>query len=267
MQPETLPVKATFKSTRILNAHSVEQMAAKHLDFRIMHRFGTFGTGASEMFGLDAARIRLSLEYGLTDRLMLGIGRNNYGLKAYDGFVKYKILQQSTGPHAMPLSASFLGTAAADISAGVESLTLINRLAYTWQVLLARKFNEALSLQLMPTVVHRNYVPAQDLANDVYFIGAGGRLKLNKRTSFNVEYFQNLTAASKISPSTYTPVLTVGCDIETGGHVFQLLISNNQGMIEKDFLLSGTAPFEPKYFLFGFNISRTFSFDKSRATW
>jgi hypothetical protein len=264
---ETFPVKATFKSTRIMNAHSVEQMAAKHLDFRIMHRFGTFGTGSDEMYGLDAAKIRLSLEYGITDKLMIGFGRNNFGRKAYDGFVKYKLLQQSTGPNAMPFTLSVLGSGASDINKGIENLSSINRLAYTWQVLAARKFSEGISLQLMPTFVHRNYVANQQLNNDVFFIGAGGRFKLNKRTSFNVEYFQHLTSAEKITTDSYTPMLTFGFDIETGGHVFQLLISNNQGMIEKDFLLSGSAPLKLENLLFGFNISRTFSFDNTATKW
>lgn len=259
------PVKYTFKTTRIINGHSVEQVAANHLDFRINHRFGYMNSGSSNFFGLDAAFIRLGLEYGITDRIMVGIGRNNMLTKAFDYFIKVKALQQTLN-NSMPVSVSFLATAATEINPSKGKSSFTERTSFCFQGLIARKFTDGISIQIMPGMIHRNTVVTDegsgaDLKNDIFSLGMGGRFKISKRTSFNIEYFylhnpQN-AAAEKLRNN-----LNIGFDIETGGHVFQLFVTNSRGMIEKDFIAAANTSWSTGELSYGFNISRVFSFNK-----
>ncbi|MEM9985980.1 MAG: DUF5777 family beta-barrel protein, partial [Bacteroidota bacterium] len=151
---------ATFKTIRIVNAHSIENSAPGVLTMNIAHRFGAINTGLYDLFGLDQANMRFGFQYGLTDWLALGVGRSNIR-KTYDGYLKLKLLRQSTGKRTMPLTLVYVAgtqlTAQRFADPNRENL-FSSRLSYTHQVLIARKFNDVLSLQLMPTLVHRNLV-------------------------------------------------------------------------------------------------------------
>jgi len=252
------PVKATFKTTRILNGHSIEQVASRHLDFRINHRFGLLNSGYDQLYGLDYARIRLALEYGINDWAMVGIGRSNLGRKAWDYLAKFRLLRQ-TKDNSIPLSVSLLGTAAVDITKITNSTSLTDRTTYTTQILLARKFTEGISIQLTPTFIHRNQRETPNLANDLFALGVGGRIKITRRTSFNFEYFYMMNK-EKVSADKLYNTLSLGFDIETGGHVFQVHFTNSLGLIEKDFIIGSTNRWEKGQVGYGFNISRTFSF-------
>ncbi|GAB3521652.1 DUF5777 family beta-barrel protein [Emticicia fontis] len=260
---------ATFKSTRIINGHSVETVAKNHLDLRISHRFGMLNEGAYNFFGLDAATMRLGLEYGLTDDLMIGIGRST-SQKTFDYFAKYKLLKQSSGPGGMPISITVLASADAISLSTSPQLTFYSnseRFTYVGQLLVARKFNERLSLQISPTYLHSNRVEASSVPNDVVAIGIGGRVKISKRTSFNAEYFYRLPLnfqSGNIQNSPYYNSLSLGFDIETGGHVFQLHFTNSLGMIERQFITLTDGQWSKGDIHYGFNLSRTFSFDKKR---
>lgn len=256
--PVKEPVAASFKTTRILNGHSVEQMAGKHLDFRINHRFGLLNSGVDQLWGLDFARIRLGLEYGLNDNIMIGVGRNNLGRKAWDFFGKVRVLRQTKG-NEMPFTLSILGTTAVDIIKLENSTSLTDRSTHVLQVLLARKFSEKVSLQISPTFIHRNQVERKGLNHDILALGIGGRFKISKRTSFNLEYFLPMDQKN-ISIQKLRPTLSMGFDIETGGHVFQLHFTNAPGMIEKDFIPGTENSWGKGQISYGFNISRTFSF-------
>ncbi len=181
---------ATFKSTRVLNGHSIERMPAGQLDVRISHRFGTLNSGGYNFWGLDISNIHLSLEYGISNWVMVGIGRSEYE-KTYDGFAKFSILRQSTGAIEMPVSVSAL-TSIAMRTLKFPDQTRTNyftsRLAYVAQILVARKISEGFSFQLTPTYLHRNLVATELDPNDIFALGAGARLKLSKRISFNGEY-------------------------------------------------------------------------------
>ena len=257
---------ATFKSTRIMNGHSVEKMAPGQLDFRISHRFGTINSGAYEFFGLDQANTHLSLEYGILKWLMAGIGRGAYE-KTFDGFAKFTLLRQSTGLKEMPVSVSLFSSIALK-SQKWETDTITNyfssRLSYVAQALIARKINQALSVQLTPSYVHRNLVPTELDPNDLFAIGAGGRVKLSKRISFNAEYYWVINKNKYMSPVIYDP-LSIGVDIETGGHVFQLLLTNSVQTIEKGFIGETTGQWKKGDIHFGFNISRVFTLKKHKA--
>lgn len=252
---------ATFKSTRIMNGHSVERMPEGQLDFRIHHRFGRLNSGAYEFWGLDQANIHFSLEYGITDWVMVGIGRGTYE-KTYDGFLKFSLLRQSSGARNMPVSVSLFSSVALNSlhwPNEERSNYFSSRMSYTHQLLIARKFNPSISLQLAPTVVHRNLVETKLDPNDLYALGVGGRIKLTKRISFNAEYYYVFAPDMVyLSSPVYNP-LSIGFDIETGGHVFQLIFTNSVAMIEKGFITETTGNWGNGDVHFGFNISRVFT--------
>lgn len=252
-------VTATFKGTRIINGHSVQTPGAGTLVFLISHRFGTLNSGAYNFFGLDQATIRLGFEYGFTDRLTVGVGRSSLE-KTFDGFVKYQALRQSTGPQAMPVSVTLFTSSALTTlrypDAAFEH-TLPRRLTYTYQALIARKFSPGLSVQISPTLVHRNLVDTRQAPNDVYALGVAARQKLSKRLSLNLEYFYRLPNSD--DEAGFRNALAAGFDIETGGHVFQLHVTNSQGMIEKFFIPQTRGNFFAGDIYFGFNVARNFT--------
>jgi hypothetical protein len=252
---------ATFKATRIINGHSIERMPEGQLDFRIHHRFGRLNDGAYELWGLDHANIHFGLDYGFTDWLMLGVGRGTYE-KSFDGLAKFSILRQSSGSKNMPVSLTFLSTMALNSLkwADPEQQNYFSsRMAYTFQVLAARKFSERLSLQIMPTIVHKNLVQTELDMNDMYSMGFGGRFKITKRLAFNAEYFYVYRPQYSSARGVYYDSFSVGLDIETGGHVFQLVFTNSQPMIEKGFITETTGNWLDGDIHFGFNISRVFA--------
>ncbi|WP_222940504.1 DUF5777 family beta-barrel protein [Hymenobacter sp. BT491] len=248
--------QATFKGTRVINGHSVETPGQGTLLFLISHRFGTLNSGAYNFFGLDEATIRLGLEYGLTDKLTVGVGRSSLE-KTFDGFGKYRLLRQSTGLHTMPVSVTVFASAALNSLkfTGPEHPT-DTRFTYTYQALIARKFSTNLSLQLMPTLVHRNLVDTRAEQNDVYALGFAGRQKLTKRVALTMEYYYLLPGHTA---DEFRNSLSAGFDIETGGHVFQLHFTNSRGMIEKFFIPQTTGKWQKGDIYFGFNISRAFT--------
>ncbi len=261
----TRTTSATFKGTRLINGHSVETVKGKHLDFIISHRFGTLNSGFNGFYGLDAATIRLGLEYGLTDRLMVGIGRSSFQ-KTVDVFGKFRLLRQSSGARNVPVSVTLFASDAIVTeptvanAAGTEYFNNMQRQNFTGQVLIARKFSERLSLQLMPTVLKLGKVANED--NElVAALGIGGRFKVSKRVALVAEYY--FVPDDKRKAFGSYNALAVGFDIETGGHVFQLHFTNSQGMIEKQFLTNTTGSWGKGDIHYGFNISRTFSFDKN----
>jgi hypothetical protein len=259
----TRPVSATFKGTRLINGHSVETVKGKHLDFLISHRFGRLNSGAQEFFGLDQATIRLGLEYGVSDRLTVGVGRSSFQ-KTVDVFGKFRLLRQSTGARRVPVSVTLFASDAIVTeptvanAAGTEYFNNMQRQNFTGQVLIARKFSERLSLQLAPTLLKLGKAPTDDQL--VVAVGVGGRYKVSRRVALVAEYYYVPEDTRKAFGS-YN-ALALGFDIETGGHVFQLHFTNSQGMIEKQFLTNTTGSWGRGDIHYGFNISRTFSFDK-----
>jgi hypothetical protein len=258
---------ATFKSTRVLNGHSIERMPEGQLDVRISHRFGTLNSGGYNFWGLDISNIHLSLEYGIFNWVMIGIGRSEFE-KTYDGFAKFSILRQSTGAIEMPVSISVV-TSIAMRTLKFPDQTRTNyftsRLAYVTQILVARKISEGFSVQLTPTYLHRNLVATELDPNDILALGAGARLKLSKRISFNGEYYYIANPKTYLSQQIYNP-LSLGFDIETGGHVFQLFFTNSLGMTEKQFIGATTGRWRKGDIHFGFNISRVFTLIKHEKT-
>lgn len=258
---ETVYTSATFKSSRVINGQSIEQMKARQLDVRIHHRFGALNSGVDGFWGLDESNVYLGMEYGLTDNLMIGLGRTSIE-KTVNGSLKYRLAKQSTGKKNMPVSISLftamdVKTAKWPYSDRKDYFT--NRLTYVFQALVARKFNDKLSLQLSPTLVHRNLVEAATDMNDIYALGMGGRFKLTKRVSINAEYFMVVRPFYNFDSFNETNSLSIGFDLETGGHVFQIMLTNSAGMIEKGFIGETTQKWNDGGIRLGFNISRVFS--------
>ncbi len=254
---------ATFKSTRIINAQSIENAAKGVLDIKIQHRFTSIDRGISEFFGLDGATIRIGADYGLTNTIMIGLGRSTID-KAVDGFAKIKILRQSSGKKNMPLSLSWFSSLeikTTEFADKTRTNYFSSRVYYAHQILIARKFSDGLSIQLMPTLVHRNLVKTEAEKNDVFSFGIGFRQKLTKRTSFNVEYFY--TFPNQLADGFQNP-LSIGFDIETGGHVFQLHFTNSNAMIYKGFIGETLDSWSKGQIHFGFNLSRVFTLVKPK---
>lgn len=254
---------ATFKTTRIINGHSIENVAPGVLDLRISHRFGFISGGAYELFGLDQASMRIGVDYGLTNRWMIGVGRSTFQ-KQYDGFTKFKLFRQAVSK--MPVTISVTGSIMYK-SLKFEDPTRTNYISsnfvYSSQLLLGRKFNESFSLQLMPTMIHYNLVAGATDPNDVFVLGAGGRIKISKRMSINAEYYYQLPAFQFEGTENS---LAIGFDIETGGHVFQLNFTNSTGMTERSFITETTGKFLKGDIHFGFTISRVFTLVKPKRT-
>ncbi len=249
---------ATFKTTRVVNGHSIENTAKGVLDFKINHRFGRIDGGMKEFFGLDGATTMLGFDYGVTDWLTASISRNSYQ-KEYEGYLKAKILRQTTD-NKMPLSLSYVGTmSVTSIPAPVlpigQTYYFSNRLFYANQLLIARKFSNSLSFQLTPTHVHYNLVNAPSEPNNIFAMGIGGRVKVSSRITLNGEYYYVI--GDRLTSTVNS--LSLGVDIETGGHVFQLHFTNSTGMTQRAFVGQTTDKWGDGGIHFGFNISRVFT--------
>jgi hypothetical protein len=262
-KPKIEYTTATFKATRVILGQSIENPFGGTLVFVISHHFGQINSGFYNFFGLDQATTRLGLEYGITSRIEVGFGRSTYE-KTWDGFTKIKILRQSKGARKMPLSLSFYANTAInslDWQYPERKNYFSSRMSYCFEFLVARKFNDYLSFQLIPSMVHRNLVPTTDDHNDIFAIGAGGRCKISKRVSVNAEYYYLLP--NQNLDGIYNS-FSLGVDIETGGHVFQLFLTNSQGSFEEAFITENNGNWMKGDIFLGFNISRVFTIVKPK---
>jgi hypothetical protein len=266
------PVYATFKATSIINANTNESVKAKTIDFRITHRFGniagTAGGGVHTLYGFDAAEnIRFSLDYGITDKLMIGFGRSKVK-EHLDFSYKYKLLEQMSD-NSMPISLNLFSNIAVTPVKDVNEIyeTVTDRMSFAHQIILARKFNSALSLEILPTYLHRNMIVKStnntnnsSETNDLFSIGFAGRIKLNPRLALVAEYFYtNSEYRQGNLENPYYNHFGVGVEIETGGHVFHLNLTNSSGIILNDFIPNTSDTWSNGGFKFGFNISRVFN--------
>lgn len=257
-------VTNAFKSTRVINGHSMEFLAPGTMDFRILHRFGEVNNGYKNFFGLDQASMRMGFDFGILHNLMFGVGRSTYK-KELDGYIKFAPIRQSTGinfPFTVALVAGITMNTTPWADTTIKNYTS-SRLAYYFQTIIGRKFSNAITLQVTPTMVHTNLVPDSTTPNDLYAIGFGGRIKFTRRMAFTWDYFHRLPINGFKADGTYNP-LSVGIDIETGGHVFQLHFSNATGMNERAFINETTNNWGKAEIRFGFNLSRVFQVRKNR---
>jgi len=261
-------ISETFASTRIINGHSIETLNKGVLEFRVEHRFGDIGGeagGIQTLYGLDnSSDIRIAFEYGISDKLMIGIGRSKGTGAPYksliDGFIKYRVLEQTK--EKIPLSLSMIGTSSYTYMKASEDISQVShfpewkhRFAYSLQVNVARKFGERLSLALMPTMVHRNYVAADDV-NTMFALGGAVRCGLTSTTSILLEYYHVFSNAS-FRP-TNTQSLGVAFEWITFGHNFTINLTNSKGFGETQFIPYTYEDWLKGQFRLGFCISRKF---------
>jgi hypothetical protein len=255
-------VSATFKGTRLINFHTVEVPGEHSLEFRISHHFGDFNTGGYNLWGVDGgATIRMGLEYSREGRFAFGFGRSSLE-KMYDGFLKWKIIRQTTtrkiNPFTVTLFAGMYYTAMIDPNKAVTGVDRYqfetSRLSYAYQLHISRKFNDRFSLQLSPTLVHYNLVEFAKEDNDVYGAAVLARYKYTPRAAITFEYGYRVNDRGK-----YYDAVGIGVDIETGGHVFQMYFTNSAGMVEPQFFSRTTSSYENWGLKLGFNISRMFT--------
>lgn len=248
----------TFEDTRVINGQSVETSREGEFKFIISHRFGRINEGEEELFGLDNSTARIGFDYGITDRWQVGVGRSSLK-KTFDFFTKYKLVQQKE--NSTPISITAFSSLALD-SRREENLEFntgkySDRLTYAYQIIVARKFNPKFSLQLMPTLVHKNLRPTPEEENDIFAIGAAFRYQVLKNLAITGEYY--FVPQDQIRDEFYNPV-SLGFDINTKGHVFQVHLSSSRGMIEQLFITETTGQVEDWDLHLGFNISRTWKF-------
>jgi len=256
-ESETSYELPAFKALQIGNLQSTKVIDKGDLYMVVAHRFGYLKSGIDEFYGLDQANTKIQLLYGLRENIQVGVSRDSYE-KTYSGTAKYRIMNQSD---RIPLNISLYGSV--DIDSQLKKkvypgLQPFDRFSYTGQLLLSRRFSEKLSLEIAPIYVRHNLQDlnyTKTLTYDQILLGVGGRQKLSKRFSFNVDYAYNF---SKNKNSLYKNPLTIGVDIETGGHVFQLLFTNSRASNDSSFLTETTGDWSKGEISFGFNIVRVF---------
>lgn len=253
-------VYATFKGTQLINAATNETPGEGVLQFVMGHRFGSFNDDyLYNFFGLDNAQVRMQLDYGLTNRLNIGIGRSSF-LKVADGFIKYQLLQQQKGTKTAPVSITLLSSANyrnARYTDGIDH-AMSDRLSYLHQAIIARKWNRKLSTLVSPSVVHFNLVPTAQDPNTTAHITLGARYKISNRMALTGESTL-LSNREFSSGERYTTPFALGVDIETGGHVFQLHISNTRAMNGPYWMARNPYSASNGGLFLGFNISRVFT--------
>lgn len=246
---------AAFKGLKIVNFESTKLVAKKEFTFIVSHRFGSLKNGIDTFFGLDEAVTRLNFVFGISDAINIGVSRSSF-LKIYETSIKYRLIRQED--HGFPFTIVGYNTILVNTALNEEDLPLIefkDRLGYTAQLLISRKINTNFSVQLAPTFFHDNYVSVNEQDNSQFALGFGGRYKLSKRWSINADYGLHLNRANN---SPFKNPLSIGIDLETGGHVFQMHFSNAQAMNTNGFLGQGSGDWSDGNIYFGFNLSRRF---------
>lgn len=264
---EDKSVIAAFKGLKVVNFESTKLASEKDLFLVVSHRFGTVKNGIDDFFGLDNAVTQIKFIYGVNDWLNVGIARSSF-LKKYGAHLKYRLKQQEENGFPVTIVGYNLVTVNTSLDKDVyPTIKFSDKLTYTSQFLISRKFSDDLSLLLAPTYIHENLatrsvLPAFggssntfDENNDQFALGVGGRYKLTSRWSINIDYGIHL---NRNDDSVYKNPLSIGFDLETGGHVFQMHFTNAQAMFEEGFIINGQGDWGDGDFFFGFNLSRVF---------
>ncbi|PXY44404.1 DUF5777 family beta-barrel protein [Flavobacterium hydrophilum] len=246
-------VTSAFKALKIVNLESTKLAAKGDLYFVVAHRFGSVKDGFEGFYGLDNANTQIKFIYGITDGLNVSAARSEF---AYDFATKYTLLPQIK--NGFPVTIA--GFNSLSINNKLKEslypkLEFKNKLTYVAQLLISRKFSENLSLEIVPTFFHENFVENVDQSNSQYAIGFGGRYKFSKRWSLNIDYAAHL---NRTANSLYNNPLSIGFDLETGGHVFQMHFTSSQGIDEAGYLGRTTGDWTKGNVFFGFNLARVF---------
>lgn len=246
-------IEAAFKGLKIVNLESTKLAAKGDFYFIVAHRFGSLKDGFEGAYGLDNAVTQLKFLYGVNDWFTVAAARSE---QAYDFSGKFMLQPQETNGFPITIAAfTSLGFNNQLKENLYPKMKFEDRMIYVAQLLVSRKFNSKLSLELAPTFFHENFVMDDNQDNSQYAIGMGGRYKFAKRWSVNVDYAAHL---NRSGTSPYKNPLSVGVDLDTGGHVFQMHFSSSQGMHEAGFLGNTTGDWTKGDIFFGFNLLRVF---------
>jgi len=249
-------VTSVFKGIKIINFESTKLVGKKQLQFVLYHRFGSLDDGVDNFFGLDDASVRVQFIYGATDWLNFGVSRSGFN-KSYDITAKYRLISQKKNAFPVTVVGFNLAYVNTDLDSDLlPGLSFSDRLGYTNQLLISRKFNDWLSFQLSPTFFHDNTVQEENQQNSQFAIGIGGRIKLTKRLAIIGDYGIHL---NRVDNSIFNNPLAAGVEIETGGHVFQLHVSNARAIFANGFLGQSRGDFTNGTIFLGFNLTRAFS--------
>lgn len=252
----------TFAGTRLINMHTTESYPRNTLVFLIQHRFGRLSSGFYDLFGLDDGSIRFGFEYGILDQLTIGFGRNGYN-RTWDGFIKYTFLQQTKGIRQIPLSMSAVASIAIDgrkkLYSDNRPVNISQRLSFSYQLLISRKFTKWLSIQLTPSLTHFNMVETKQDKNLLFVMGGGARFHITPAFSITGEYHYRI-GDNKFN--NYRNSAGIGFEINTGGHVFQITVSNSQPMFDSGYLRRSTGNINKGEIHLGFNITRNWGFSR-----
>jgi hypothetical protein len=271
VEEESNIIEETFMSSRVINGHSVEMLRKGVLEFRVEHRFGDIAGsdgGVQTLFGLDnSSDIRIAFEYGITNNFMAGIGRSKGTGSPYssliDGFVKYRILQQEK--KGMPISMALIGTSSMSYAKASSDESMVqhypkfsHRFAYCAQLNIARKFGERLSVAVMPTLVHRNYVLQSDV-NTLFALGGALRCGLTSRTAILLEYYHCFSRSGTRAMNVNS--LGIAFEWITFGHNFTINLTNSRGFGETQFIPYTYEDWLKGQFRLGFCIGRKYQGD------
>lgn len=270
VQNENKPVKNTFTTGTLIDNQTVMTPLKGTLELQIQHRFSLI-ENIHDLYGIyGSANTRLGMNYGITDKIMVGLGTTK-DYKLTDLQWKYQILQQ-TKTNSMPITLTYYGNVVADLrdtSGGTFGPTNggrfkeIHRLSYFTQIIIARKFSDKFSFQIAPAFYYFNSTP-RGYKNSNLAISAGGRYKVFGSHSLIFEYDQNLTKQDSIvidgnyAKKQPKPNLTLGWEIGTATHCFQVFVANYQQLNNERNLLFNTNDFKKRKYLFGFNITVRF---------
>ena len=248
-------ISSVFKGLKIINMESTKLAAKNDFYFVISHRFGSVKSGIKDLFGLDNSNIRFSFVYGFSDWFNVGLSRSSSN-KTYDAHLKYRLLQQEKGKSPVTI----VGFNSMEYNTGLDAvnyplLESKHRYSYAHELLISRKFNEKFSLEATPIYLHQNFVENDLQKNAQYILGIGGRYKISKRVTINAEYHAHM---NRVANSKYRNPISLGVDIETGGHVFQLHVTNAQLMNESGYMTNAVGNWGKGDVFFGFNIWRVF---------
>lgn len=252
----------TFAGTRLINMHTIETYPKHTFVFIIQHRFGRLNSGFFDLFGLDNGSMRFGFEYAILNNLNIGIGRSGYN-RTWDAFAKYTFLQQSKGPNQIPLSMSAVASIAIDgrkkLYADNRPVHFSQRLSFSYQLLIARKFTRWLSVQLTPSLVHENLVATKADKNLLFIMGGGARFHITPALSITGEYHYRVLDNPL---NAYRNSAGIGVEINTGGHIFQITLSNSSPMFDPGYLRKTSGNIAKGEIHLGFNITRNWGFGK-----
>jgi len=245
---------SAFKGIKVVNNQSTKQAGEEELYLYVSHRFGSIKGGIKTLFGLDIANTKIELLYGVSNNIQIGFSRESLK-KIYSLNTKYRVTEQNS---KFPFNSSLYFSYNYNSSLSEEIYTTLSnydRNIFFGQLLMSKSLGNKLSIQLSPSFAKKGFNETIFEEENNFILGIASSYRITSRLAFNIEYSANLDRP-KISP--FNDVLSFGIDIETGGHVFQLLFSNTQTIDNVSVMTDAEGSWKEGKIYFGFNVLRVF---------